>query len=240
MADWHYLFCYIMLKVDKPSELISPLTSYNLNKLMHLFFHHLSFICGRAEHRDLSCKGICRQLTFRQTPIMYNTFSKWDPAKPGEFVCKNILVWFNILFNKLISLLFLAYFPKKLKISNPNVCLPLITSKHMANFSCILRPIKVWNIFSSYKVVKLNWGEASITGPLKNDNSGRHQWMHHIVGIQALGPGLVGICTVDQTRTTRKTESYILDLSSFAAYKTILCTVIDRFFKKNFKTNVFV
>lgn len=54
--------------------------------------------------------------------------------------------------------------------------------------------------------------------------------MQHIVGIPALRTGVVDIRTVDQTRTTRKTESYILDFSSFTAYKTILCTVIDRFF----------
>lgn len=39
---------------------------------------------------------------------MYNSFSKWDPAKPGEFVLNNVFMWLNILFNKLISLLFLS------------------------------------------------------------------------------------------------------------------------------------
>lgn len=67
----------------------------------------------------------------------------------------------------------------------------------MANFSYILRVIGLWNIFNFYKVVKLNWGEASITAPLKNDNSIRHQQMKNIVGISALETGLVGICTVD-------------------------------------------
>lgn len=67
----------------------------------------------------------------------------------------------------------------------------------MANFSRILRGIGLWSIFSFYKVVKLNWGEASITALLKNDNSIRHQQMQHIVGISALETGLVGICTVD-------------------------------------------
>jgi len=54
--------------------------------------------------------------------------------------------------------------------------------------------------------------------------------MQHIAGVPALGTGLVGICTADQTRTTHKTESYVVDLSSFATHKTIFCTVIDRFF----------
>lgn len=52
----------------------------------------------------------------------------------------------------------------------------------MANFSHILRGTGMWNILNSYKVVKLNWREASVTAPLKNDNSIRHQGMQNIVG----------------------------------------------------------
>lgn len=81
-----------MFEADKASEPISPLTSYNLNKLMRIFFRHLSFIWGRAEGKDLSNEGICRQLTLQRTPKMHNSFSKQDPARPGEFISKNILM----------------------------------------------------------------------------------------------------------------------------------------------------
>lgn len=49
------------------------------------------------------------------------------------------------------------------------------------------------------------------------------------VGIPALGTGLAGICTVDQTRSTCKTESHlILELRNLAPHKTIFYAVIDR------------
>lgn len=103
------------------------------------------------------------------------------------------------------------------------MCLPLITSKHMANFSRILRGTEVWNTFNSYKAVKLNWGEGSMTAPLNNDNGVGHQQMQHIGVIPALGTRVVGICT-------HKTESYILDLSSFVAHKTVFYAATDWFF----------
>lgn len=54
------------------------------------------------------------------------------------------------------------------------------------------------------------------------------------------GTGLVGLCTVDLTRSTHKTEGYVLDLSNIAAHKTIFCQVTDVLLKIFFKMEVFV
>lgn len=59
-----------------------------------------------------------------------------------------------------------------------------------------------------------------MSAPLNSDNGVGHQQMQHIGGIPAPGTHVVGICT-------HKTESYILDLSSFAAHKTVFYTVTD-------------
>lgn len=64
--------------------------------------------------------------------------------------------------------------------------------------------------------------------------------MWNIAGNPRSGTGMAGICTVDQTKSTHKTESYVLDLSNIAAQKTILCRVTDMFLKLFFKMEVFV